>query len=79
MIAAGPVGEAARSRPLVAAVQLKDGSDLWREDLPAPVVRNGAAIDHAGRVFVALDDGRLECFAPAKQGSARDWGLGIRG
>ncbi len=66
MIAAGQVGEAARSRPLVAAVQLNDGSDLWREDLPAPAVRNGAAIDSAGRLFVALDDGRLECFAPAK-------------
>lgn len=66
LVAAGQGAEAGRSKPQLAAIALKDGSDLWREALPAPAVRNGAAIDNAGRLFVALDDGRLECFAPAK-------------
>ena len=45
----------------VAAVNLPDGSDLWYEKLPACAVKGGAAVDHAGRIFVALDGGRVIC------------------
>jgi outer membrane protein assembly factor BamB len=50
----------------VAAVKLADGADLWCERLPAPVVKAGTAVDHAGRIFVALDDGQIICLAAAR-------------
>jgi outer membrane protein assembly factor BamB len=49
----------------IAAVNLTDGSDLWHEKLPAAVVKSGTAIDHAGRVFVTLDDGQVICLGGA--------------
>jgi hypothetical protein len=45
---------------------LEDGSDLWYEKLPAAVVKGGTAVDHAGRIFAALDDGRVLCLGPAR-------------
>ena len=50
----------------VAAVNLADGSDLWYEKLPAPAVKGGTAVDHTGRMFVALDDGRVICLGAAR-------------
>ena len=51
-----------------AAVKLADGVDLWYEKLPAPAVKGGTAVDHLGRLFVALDDGRVICLAPPADG-----------
>jgi hypothetical protein len=61
LLAAG--SDSAQSRPehFLAAVKLADGSDLWCEKLPAPAVKGGTAVDHAGRLFVALNDGRVIC------------------
>ena len=45
----------------IRAARLNDGEIVWREALPATVVVRGLAVDHEGRVFVALEDGRLMC------------------
>jgi outer membrane protein assembly factor BamB len=61
-------GHSARTpeQPLLAAMNIKDGSDAWVERLPAEAVKGGAAVDGAGRIFVALENGRLLCFGPGK-------------
>jgi hypothetical protein len=64
--AAGQRASDGRPKPFVAAIRLADGADLWRDELPAPAVRGGAAIDHTGRLFVSLDDGRLVCYGPSE-------------
>jgi hypothetical protein len=61
LLAAGSDGTKTPVEHFVAAVKLADGTDLWCEKLPASVVKGGAAVDHAGRIFVALDDGRVIC------------------
>jgi len=65
LVAAGQVPEGQTLRPFLAAIRIADGQDLWYHELPAPAVRRGTAIDHTGRIFVALADGRLEAFVPA--------------
>jgi outer membrane protein assembly factor BamB len=57
----GPAGGGAK--PFVAAIGIEDGAELWRYDLPAPPVKGGLAVDHDGRLFIALADGRLLCLA----------------
>jgi outer membrane protein assembly factor BamB len=66
LLAAGNDGTKNPVEHFVAAVNLADGSDLWRQELPAAVVKAGTAIDHAGRVFVALDNGQIICLGPAR-------------
>lgn len=41
-----------------------DGSDRWVEKLPALPVRGGTALDAAGRIHVALENGELRAYAP---------------
>ncbi len=48
----------------LASINMEDGSDSWFEKLPAPAVKGGSAIDAAGRIFVALENGEMHCFAP---------------
>ncbi len=43
-----------------------DGSDNWIEKMPADAVKGGTAIDHLGRIYIALENGQLLCYAPAK-------------
>ena len=52
-------------QPFLAAMNIADGRDAWLQPLPADAVKGGAAIDHAGRVFVTLENGQLLCYAPA--------------
>ena len=47
----------------LAAVAIDKGSDRWRQPLPANAVKGGAALDGQGRMFVALENGQLLCFA----------------
>ena len=47
----------------LAAVSIEDGSQLWRKELSAAVVKAGTAVDHKARIFVSLEDGRVLCFA----------------
>lgn len=66
LLAAGNNGPKSPVEHFVAAVNLADGSDLWYEKLPAPAVKGGTAVDHAGRMFVALNDGRIICLGAAR-------------
>lgn len=58
-MAAGIDGAKSPVEHFVAAMNLADGSDLWYEKVPTPAVKDGMAVDHAGRIFVALGDGRV--------------------
>jgi outer membrane protein assembly factor BamB len=51
----------------VAALDIHNGRQLWRHSLPAGPVAWGLAIDRRGQVLVTLRDGRVVCFAAAKQ------------
>jgi hypothetical protein len=66
LLAAGNDSTKSPVEHFVAAVNLADGADLWCEKLPAPVVKGGMAVDHAARLFVALDDGRVVCLCAAR-------------
>lgn len=55
--------EGREGEAFLAAINIADGSDLWLEKLPAPAVKGGAAIDAAGRIFVALEGGVVMGFA----------------
>jgi len=48
--------------PGLTALDPTDGKQIWARALPANPVLWGAAIDHAARIAVALDDGRVLCF-----------------
>lgn len=50
----------------LAAINVKDGSDLWVEKLPAVAVKGGVAVDSAGKILVALENGQLLCFVNAE-------------
>jgi outer membrane protein assembly factor BamB len=54
-------------QPFLAAMNVADGRDAWLESLPADAVKGGAAIDHAGRVYVSLENGQLLCYSPVKR------------
>jgi len=56
------------SEPVLKARSLDDGSPLWTQPLPAAADWWSLATDHAGRVFVTLQDGSVVCLRP-KQGS----------
>ena len=70
VLAAGQAGDLADSpagspdvrRAFLAAFSLKDGSRIWSEELPAPVVKGGTAVDHRGRIVAALQNGEVLCF-----------------
>jgi len=63
LLAAGQATSKGRTSSSLAAVNIEDGSQLWRKKLPAPVVKGGTAVDHEARIFVSLEDGRVLCFA----------------
>lgn len=48
------------------ATDLRSGKDIWKHALPAAAVKGGASIDGRGRIYVALENGELHCFAPRK-------------
>ena len=57
-------GKVAEGTPKkIAALSLTDGKVMWTHDLPAPPLRWGLAIDRDGRTVVALQNGRVVCFA----------------
>ena len=66
LLAAGQKATEGGPRSFLAAVNVEDGSEFWREKLPERVVKRGAAVDRAGRIFVSLDDARVLCFAAAE-------------
>jgi outer membrane protein assembly factor BamB len=46
------------------AINIKDGSDLWQQPIPAEAVKGGLAMDHKGRIYVTLENGQLLCYGP---------------
>lgn len=65
LLATGNVGEAAE-HPFLVLIDAKTGADYWAVELPVDAVKAGTAIDHAGRLFVALENGQLACYRPKK-------------
>lgn len=63
LLAAGHTQEEPDRTSLV-TTRIKDGAVLRQHDLPAAVVKGGMAIDHIGRLVVALEDGSLMCLLP---------------
>ncbi|UCE50246.1 MAG: PQQ-binding-like beta-propeller repeat protein, partial [Phycisphaerales bacterium] len=63
LLAGSQTSSANRTSYSLAAVSVEDGSQLWRKELPAAVVKAGTAVDHKARIFVSLEDGRVLCFA----------------
>lgn len=63
LLAAGQTDVAGQTKSFLSAVNVEDGSEVWRRELPAPVVKGGAAIDHKARIIVSLQDGPILCFA----------------
>lgn len=45
-------------------INIKDGKDLWKQPLTDVAVKGGTAIDHEGRIYVTLENGKLLCFKP---------------
>jgi len=43
-------------------VRISDGKGLWKEDLPVNAIKDGAAVDAAGILFVTLEDIEWICF-----------------
>jgi outer membrane protein assembly factor BamB len=67
VVAAGQDKPEAEAEKFLTAIRIQDGSSIWRERLPAAVVKNGLTVDSAGRIFVTLDSGKLLCFEAASQ------------
>ena len=63
LLAAGHTGPGGADTSFLAAIDLKDGSELWLEKLPGPVVKCGTAVNHRGQVFVSLENGQILAFA----------------
>ncbi len=61
LLAAGVKGADGNAEPSLAAIRIKDGTSLWRKDLPAPAVKAGLAIDGKGRIIVSLENGQIVC------------------
>ena len=51
----------------ITALNITDGTPLWKHPLPAGPVSWGLAIDRRGRMIVALQDGSVVCLVPAQQ------------
>lgn len=51
-------------KPFLVATAIADGRDLWTQDLPSPVVKGGVALGSDGRIYVAMENGRLRCYQP---------------
>lgn len=56
--------EAKPDAAFLSAINIKDGSDLWVQPLPALPVKGGTAMDHEGRIYASLENGQLVCFSP---------------
>lgn len=62
LMGAGQANSEGVTNSFLAAVSIEDGSQLWRKELPAAVVKGGTAVDHEAHIFVSLEDGRVLCF-----------------
>lgn len=67
LIAAGQKGAVTDGdkSSFVCAIGINSGEEVWRHPLPGAVVKSGAAVDHDGRLYLALRDGQILCFGAA--------------
>jgi outer membrane protein assembly factor BamB len=61
LVSAGHV-DGKPDEPFLTATKIKDGTDQWSKRLPANAVKGGVAMDHHGRIYVSLENGKLVCF-----------------
>jgi hypothetical protein len=61
LLAASVRGTGDNETSSLAAIRIKDGTSLWRKELPAPVVKAGLAIDSEGRIIAVLENGQIVC------------------
>jgi outer membrane protein assembly factor BamB len=54
------------SNSFLVSIDPVDGSDQWIKKTPADAVKGGTSIDHLGRIYVALENGQLFCYAPVE-------------
>ena len=59
-------GSNVRISSWIFALSMLDGTELWRQELPAPPVLFGAAIDRNGRILVSLQNGHVLCYDKAR-------------
>lgn len=50
----------------IAALDIRNGQELWKHSLPAGAVAWGLAIDRRGQVLVTLRDGRVLCYGAGR-------------
>ncbi len=55
----------------IVALNLKDGSVLWSEDVPSTPVNWGLAVDRDGRIIVTLENGQVLCFGETNYAAAQ--------
>lgn len=63
LLATGHPGPA-EDQPFLVSINTANGEDNWITPMPANAVKGGAAMDHTGRVFVSLENGKLLCYEP---------------
>ncbi|MHC4430978.1 MAG: outer membrane protein assembly factor BamB family protein [Planctomycetota bacterium] len=61
LLAAGVKGTGYNVTSFLAAIRIEDGTSLWREELSAPVVKAGLAVDSEGHIIAALENGQIVC------------------
>ena len=63
LVGVGHTDPDAADSSFLAAAKIEDGQVIWSEDLPGPVVKAGAAVNHEGQIIVSLETGQVLCFA----------------
>lgn len=66
LLAASQTASDGPADAFLTAVNIEDGAEIWRKELPSAVVKGGTAVDHRARIIVTLQDGRAVCLAAAK-------------
>lgn len=62
LLAAGHSTLGSAEEPFLVALDMMSGVDVWREKLPCATVRSGVAVDHEGRIIVAMENGQITTF-----------------
>ena len=66
LLAAGHTGPDGAGTSFLSAIDLADGSETWRQELPGRVVKGGTAVSRDGRMIVSLENDRVVCFGGAE-------------
>jgi outer membrane protein assembly factor BamB len=61
LLAAAVTSTDGRDASSLLAINIEDGRTIWRQDLPAPVVKDGLAVDSQARIVAALENGQVVC------------------